>query len=102
CNGELSGETLHHRRRRARNRLGQVEAIQLLRLAEVRRVEELLQADDLGALARGLAHQALSPRDVGVAVVAGAVLDDSDGERCVGHGFRLRITVYGLEWWIQS
>ena len=31
------------------DRLGQIEALALLRLAEVRRVEELLQADDLRA-----------------------------------------------------
>ena len=43
------------------NRLGEVEPLALLRLAEVRRVEQLLQADDLRAAAGGLADQPLRP-----------------------------------------
>ena len=44
------------------NRLRQVEAVALLRLAEVRRVEQLLQADDLRAAARAASRTSRSAR----------------------------------------
>ena len=45
------------------NRLGEVEALALLRFAEVRRVEELLEADDLRAARRGFANALDGRRD---------------------------------------
>ena len=57
----------------------------MLRLAEVGRVEELFQADDLRAPAGRLADQAVGPGQVGGGVGIGAILNDSDGKRGVGH-----------------
>ena len=42
----------------------------MLRLAEIRSVEELLEADDLRAAGRGLAHEPLGPGDVGACIGA--------------------------------
>ena len=77
---------LHAIRRRARNRLGEVEALALLRLAEVRRVEQLLEADDLRAARRRLANARDRRGDGRRRVVARGVLDDADGEWRVCHG----------------
>ena len=48
--------------------------------AEVRRVEQLLEADDLRAARGGLAHARDGGLDGRGGVVAGGVLDDADGE----------------------
>ncbi len=53
---ELPRERHEPVRRRAGDRLGQLEVPVVLGLAEVLAAEELLQADDLGALLRRLAH----------------------------------------------
>ena len=79
--GQLAREARHRVRRRAGNRLGEIEAIALLRLAEVRRVEQLLEADDLRTAAGRLAHQPLGARDVGRGVGRRVILDEADGER---------------------
>ena len=54
---KLARERLHGVGGRTGNRLGQVEALAVLRLAEVGRVEELLEADDLRAASGGVANQ---------------------------------------------
>ncbi len=49
--------------------------------AEVRRLEQLRQQDDLGALARGLAHRGFRLRHVGVDVPAAGELRGRDRDR---------------------
>ena len=46
---EFPGQGLHRIGGRTGNGFGEVEPLAMLRFAEVRRVEELFQADDLGA-----------------------------------------------------
>ena len=67
------------------NRLRQVEMLDLRRLGEVGRVEELLEADDLRALARRVANKLHRARDVGVHIAGRMVLDDADRERLAWH-----------------
>ena len=54
-------------------------------LAEVRRVEQLLQTDDLRAALRGLADAALGVVDRCVRVRRHRLLNESDREWRVGH-----------------
>ena len=61
----------------------------LLRLAEVRRVEQLLEADDLRAARRGIADAFDRVRDVLRHVAGGAVLNDPDRE---GRGHARKLT----------
>ena len=78
---QLTRERLHRVRRRTGNRLGQVEAVALLRLAEVERVEQLLQADDLRAAPGRVPHEPLgAPDDCSAASRIRVVLDDPDRE----------------------
>src|SRR4029079_17739977 len=77
---QFARELLHRVRARARNGFGQVEAVAFLRLAEVGRAKELLQADDLRALGGGLAHQFLRAAHVLLQVCARVVLNDAYGE----------------------
>ena len=78
---QLSRQLSHPLYGRSGNWLGEIEALVLLRLAEVGRVEKLLQADNLGALFGCLADVGLRARDVLFYVVADRFLDNSDGER---------------------
>ena len=55
---KLLGQRLHAVGRRPGDRLGEVEALALLRFAEVRRVEQLLEANDLRPARRGFADAA--------------------------------------------
>jgi hypothetical protein len=55
-------------------------------LAKYGRVEQLLEADDLRAAARGLADELDRAGDVRAGVVGRVVLDDADGERVAAHG----------------
>ena len=65
---ELLRERLHALGRRPRNRLGEIEALALsVDLAEVRRVEELLEADDLRA-ARAASRMPRSASSIAVAL----------------------------------
>jgi len=68
----------------------------VLRLAEIRGVEELFQADDLGPPGRRLADELLGPGQIGPGIGAGVVLDDPDSE-WAGHSsivisFLFRVT----------
>jgi hypothetical protein len=83
---ELPGERLEAVGDGPRHRLRQVEVLDARRLGEVRRVEQLLEADDLRAAARGLADELDRARDVRRGVVGRVVLDDADGERVAAHG----------------
>ena len=90
------GKRLHGVCRRAGNRLRQVKPVRLLRFAEVGGVEELLQADDLGATGRRLADELRRTRQIGGRISAGMVLDDPDSE-WAGHSsivisFLFRVT----------
>ena len=80
--------------RRAGNRLGEVEALALLRLAEVGRVEQLLQADDLRAACARRRESSRSARAQRCSCVGvGVILNDSDGERleiAIGHTIIMR------------
>ena len=64
---QLTRELLHRIRGRSGNRLCQVEAVALLRLAEVERVEQLLQADDLRAAPGRVPHEPLGAPEVALA-----------------------------------
>ena len=66
--------------RRSGNRFSEIEALVLLRFAEVRRVEQLLQANDLRSLVSSLADVGVRRSDVLVDVVGDGFLNDSDGE----------------------
>ena len=81
---ELLRELLHRVGRRPGNRLGEIEALALLRLAEVRRVEQLLEADDLRALVGGFADARDRALDVLVDVVRDCFLYDSYSEKGEG------------------
>src|SRR5206468_13123962 len=78
---KLAREPLHQRDRRPGNILREVEAVVLLRLAEILRVKQLLQADDLRAALRCLADLLLGPREIVGAVGGGVVLNEADRER---------------------
>jgi len=80
---QLLRQRLHSLGRRAGNRLGDVESVGAFRLAEVGRVEELFEADDLRAARRGFADTLDRRRDVLRHVACGAVLNDSNCERRV-------------------
>ena len=62
-----------------------IEAVGVLRFAEVRRVEKLLKADDLRAPSRGFADALDCSLDVGRDVGGHCLLDQSDGDWCVHH-----------------
>src|SRR5258706_11160151 len=78
---ELARQLLHALHCRTIDRLGQIEALVLLGFAEVRRVEQLLEADDLRALLGRFADSGLGTVDVFPDVVGDRFLDDSNGER---------------------
>jgi hypothetical protein len=83
---ELPRHLLHPLDSRSGNRLGKIEALVLLGLAEVRRVEQLLKADDLRAAFGRLTDAHDRPLDVLVYVVRDRFLDNSDCEcRRGGH-----------------
>src|SRR5262245_24358538 len=75
-----------------RNRLRQVKPIAFLRLAEVLRIEELFQTDDLCPATGGVAHEPFGPRDVRRDIGGGVILDEAYGE---GGVRRVPTTVYG-------
>ena len=77
---QLAGELLHRVRRRPGNRFGEIEAVALLRLAEVERVEQLLQADDLRAASGRVPHEPLGAPEVALRIRIRMILDDPDGE----------------------
>ena len=77
---ELARNRLHPPGRRSGNRFREVEAIALLRLAEVRRVEQFLEADDLRAAPRRVTNEPFRSCDIGGGIVGRVVLDDADGE----------------------
>ena len=85
---ELAREPRHRVGGRAGDALSEIEAFRLLRLAEVRRVEHLLQADDLRPLRRGAADQPFRPSHVGRGIVGRVILDDSDREHAARGGVR--------------
>ena len=78
--GQLAGKLLHRVGRRPGNRFGEIEAIALLRLAEVERVEQLLQADDLRASPGRVPHQPLGAPKVALRIRVRVILDDPDRE----------------------
>ena len=78
---ELLGQRLHRIGCRPRNGLREIEPLARLDLAEIRRVEELFQADDLGTAPRGVTDQALGPRNVASGIGVGVILDEPDRKR---------------------
>ena len=86
---QLRRERAQHLGRVAGNRLGEVEVLLLKRLAEVRRAEQFLQADDLRAAPGGLANLR-DGRGERLRLVAGdGVLDQPDSDvRSGSHGGR--------------
>src|SRR5207248_3136821 len=82
---ELFRQRLHAVGGRSRDRLSDVEALELLRLREVRRVEELLEANDLRAARGGFAHTLFGGGDVRRDIAARRVLDDADCKRSARH-----------------
>ena len=81
--GELTGESLHHRRGRSGDRLGQVEALAALSLTEVERVEELLEADDPRATRRRLTNLGHRITQIGVGVSGDSALNETHGKGAV-------------------
>ena len=75
---EFLRQALHGIGRRAGNRFRQVESVALLGLAEVRRLEQLFQAHDLGALAGGVAHESVGSLQVRCDVRRRVILDEAD------------------------
>src|SRR6185436_18942428 len=75
-----------------RNGLGQVEAFASLRLAEVGRAKQLLQTDDLRALAGRLPYEPLGALHVVALIRCRVILNDADGKRA----HSLQSTVFGL------
>ena len=75
---ELLGERLKRVNGRAVGWLGDVEPLGFHALAEVRRVEELLQADDLRAPRGRLANTRHCARHVAGEINRGGVLNDTD------------------------
>ncbi|KAG1520062.1 hypothetical protein G6F51_014749 [Rhizopus arrhizus] len=64
----------------ARNRLGQVELVHRLVLAEVRAVVQFLQQHQLGTLRRRLGHACFDHRQIGGGGTVVALLDQGDGK----------------------
>jgi hypothetical protein len=62
------------------NWLRQVEAIALLRLAEVLGVKKLFQTDDLRPAGGGITHEPFGAGDIGRHVSGRVILDEPDGE----------------------
>src|SRR5262245_4074262 len=89
---QLPGNRLHPLGRRPGNRLRQVEPVTVLRLAEVLRIEQFFQTDDLRPAAGGVAHEPLGTDDVGRDVLGRMILDEAYGEGGVRHVWT---TVYG-------
>src|SRR4029079_5907351 len=81
---QLLRDLLHSLDRWSWNWLGDVEALALLRFAEVGSVEELLQADDLGTAGGSFPNAVSRAVDVGVGVGGHSLLDQSDSYWC-GH-----------------
>src|SRR3984893_13308025 len=77
---ELARQLLHALHRRPVDRLRQIEALVLLGFAEVRCVEQLLEADDLRALHSRFADAGLGPVDGFPDVVGDRLLAYSGGE----------------------
>lgn len=70
----------------AGNRLGQVEFVHRLVLAEIRTVMQFLQQHQLGALRGGFGHARCDDGQVGLGVAVVALLDQRDGKEMTGHG----------------
>ena len=77
---QLARQRLHRVGRRPGNRFGEIEAIALLRLAEVERVEQLLQADNLRASSGRVPHEPLGAPKVALRIRVRMILDDPDRE----------------------
>src|SRR5260221_1171301 len=86
---ELCGELLHDGGGGTGDRLRHVEALVLLRLAEIRRVEELLETDDLRAARSRFPNARDGGVDIGFGVRRVGILNDSDAKRCAGHGAKI-------------
>ena len=72
---------------RAGNRLGAVELVDALVLAEIRAVVQLLQQHQLGAGGRGFAQAGLDRVEIGVAAAAVGFLQQGDLEGFRAHGY---------------
>ena len=72
------------------NRLGELEELVVLGLAEIRAAEEFLEADDLRPAARRIANPFNGMRQVGRGVRGGALLDQAERHcaRC-RHGLKI-------------
>jgi hypothetical protein len=92
---ELSRELLHRAHGRSGDRLREVEPLALLRFAEVRGVEQLLEADDSRPARRGLADALGCTREIRLEIVAHPLLYETDGEWFVRH--RREVEVDGRE-----
>jgi hypothetical protein len=77
---QLGRQPPHALHRRARDRFGQIEPLGIGDLAEIRRVEELLQTDDLRASRGCLAHRTFRGADGGLLVFSNGLLNESDRE----------------------
>ena len=82
---ELAREPLHALGDRPRNRLGEIEALRVGHFAEVRRVEELLQADDLRAARGGFTDPSLGVVDCDGCIRGHCLLNETDREWFIGH-----------------
>src|SRR5262245_2703424 len=89
---KLPRDRLHALGRRSGNRFCQVKSSALLSFAEVLRIEELFQTDDLCPAPGSVPHEPFGPGNVGRDISGGVILDEADGEGRVGH---VRTTVYG-------
>jgi hypothetical protein len=75
---QLTRELLHAFGNRSRNRLRQVEAFGVVNLAEVRRVEQLLHANDLCAAGRSVADGRFVCRHGRIAAIRHRELNQTD------------------------
>jgi hypothetical protein len=83
---ELFRHLLQGRRGRSRNRLGDVEPLVSLRLREVRRVEQLLQANDLRTARRRFPDARDRGLERELQIVGRGILNDPDSEGRVHAG----------------
>ena len=75
---ELLRDLLHVLDRGSGNRLSDIEALALLRFAEVRGIEQFLQADDLRSTASRFTHSLGSSLDICGCIGGYSFLDKSD------------------------
>src|SRR5690606_11686339 len=82
---QLFRQSQHPIRGRPGDRLRQVEPVGVRRLAEVGRVEELLETDDLRALLRRLANLGHGGLELCLTIVGYCFLNEADGEWACAH-----------------